>query len=33
MVGMDWLNGGLDEWLAWIGWLVVLMNGWHELVD
>ena len=40
MVGMDWLVGGfmvgmngligcLDEWLTWIGWLVVWMNGWH----
>ena len=29
MVGMEWLVGCSDEWLTWIGWLVVWMNGWH----
>ena len=37
MVGMDWLDGGLNEWLACmslIGCLDVwLVNGWHGLVE
>ena len=32
MNGWHELVGDMDEWLTWIGWLVVRMNGWHGVV-